>query len=81
MRSAVAITGISGNLGQCVAKLLHRDERIIGIDRRPFPGMPRDIELHALDVRKKKVEDLFRKHDIKALVHMGFVHGPRVSAN
>ncbi|MBI5543710.1 MAG: SDR family oxidoreductase [Deltaproteobacteria bacterium] len=81
MRPAVAITGISGNLGRVVAKLLHRgDERIIGIDRRPFPGKPKDLELHTLDLRKKKAEDLFRKEDIRALVHMGFLHGPRGSA-
>jgi UDP-glucose 4-epimerase len=77
MGSAVAITGISGNLGRVVAKRLHRTERIIGIDRRPFPGKPKDIELHALDLRKKKCEDVFRKQDIKALVHMALLHGPR----
>jgi len=81
MRPAVAITGISGNLGRVVAKLLHTEERIIGIDRRPFPGKPKDIEIHALDLRKKKCEDLFRKNKIRALVHMGFIHGPRASTH
>ncbi len=81
MRPAVAITGISGNLGRIVAKLLHREERIIGIDRRPFPGRPKDVEHHALDLRKKRCEDIFRKEDIRALVHMGFVHGPRASTH
>jgi UDP-glucose 4-epimerase len=80
MRPAVAITGICGNLGRVVAKLLHRQERIIGIDRRPFPGKPKDIELYALDLRKKKCEDVFRKEEIRALVHMGFLHGPRLGA-
>ena len=80
MRPAVVITGISGNLGQVVAKQLHCDERIIGIDRRPFPGKPKDLELHALDLRKKKCEDIFRKQDVRALVHMAFLHGPRISA-
>lgn len=77
MRPAVAITGISGNLGRVVAKRLHREERIIGIDRRPFLGKPKDLELHPLDLRKKKCEDIFRKEKIRALVHLGLVHGPQ----
>jgi len=75
MRPAVAITGISGNLGRVVAKLLHTEERIIGIDRRPFPGKPKDIELYQLDLRKKRCEDIFRKERIRALIHLGLVHG------
>lgn len=80
MRPAVAITGLSGNLGRVLAKILHRDERIIGIDRRPFPGKPKDIELYQLDIRRTKCEDIFRTHDIRALVHLGIMHDPRMSA-
>ncbi len=53
--STVVLTGISGNLGRAVAKLLHKQERLIGIDRRPFVGKPKDVEMFQLDVRKKKV--------------------------
>lgn len=81
MRPAVAITGISGNLGRVLAKQLHTEERLIGIDRRPFPGRPKDLELHVLDIRKKKAEDIFRKEEIKALVHLGIMHDPRMSAS
>ena len=49
-----SVTGISGNLGRTLAKLLHSEERIIGIDRRPFRGKPKDVEMHQLDLRKKK---------------------------
>jgi len=77
---AVAITGISGNLGRALAKLLHGKERIIGIDRRPFPGRPKDLEIHQVDIRKRKAEDLFRKGNVKALIHMGIMHDPRMSA-
>ncbi len=31
---AVVVTGISGNLGRTLAKLLHKKYRILGIDRR-----------------------------------------------
>ncbi len=79
MRPAVVVTGISGNLGRALAKQLHRHERIIGIDRRPFVGKPKDIEMHQLDLRKKKAEDVFRHGDIKAVIHMGIMHDPRMS--
>lgn len=79
MRPAVVVTGISGNLGRTLAKLLHTSERIIGIDRRPFVGKPKDVEMHQLDLRKKKAEDVFRRNEIRAVIHMGIMHDPRMS--
>ncbi|MBX7114058.1 MAG: SDR family oxidoreductase [Myxococcaceae bacterium] len=79
-RAGVMVTGISGNLGRAVAKLLHLKERVIGIDRRPFIGKPKDLEMHELDIRKKKVEDVFRRVPIKAIIHMGILHDPRMSS-
>lgn len=76
----VLVTGISGNLGRVVAKLLHRTERVAGIDRRPFVGKPKDVEHFQIDLRKKKTEDVFRKLPVKAIVHMGIMHDPRMSA-
>src|SRR3954464_15343161 len=77
-RDAVLVTGISGNFGRALTKLLHRDERVIGLDRRPFPGKPKDLEVLELDIRKKKVEEVFRRGEVKALVHMGIIHDPRL---
>jgi UDP-glucose 4-epimerase len=79
-RPAVVLTGISGNLGRCLTKLLHKHERIIGIDRRPFVGKPKDVEMFQGDLRKKKIEDVFRRNQVKAVVHMGILHDPRMSA-
>lgn len=79
-KPGVVITGISGNLGRMLTRLLHGRERIIGIDRRPFPRRPPDVEVHQLDLRKNKVEDLFRRGRIKAVIHMGILHDPRMSA-
>jgi len=77
-RDTVLITGISGNMGRTLARLLHRSEKVAGLDRRPFAGKPKDLELHQLDLRKKKVEDVFRKGEIKALLHMAIMHDPRL---
>src|SRR6185436_7237934 len=67
-------------LGRALSKLLHKQERVIGIDRRPFVGKPKDIEMHQLDLRKKKTEDVFRRNDVKAVIHMGIMHDPRMSS-
>ena len=77
-RDAVLITGISGNLGRVLARLLHKTQRVVGLDRRPFPGAPKDLEVHHLDIRKRKVEDLFRKGEIQTLIHMAIIHDPRL---
>ncbi|MFN0062136.1 MAG: SDR family oxidoreductase [Myxococcaceae bacterium] len=79
MKPAVVVTGISGNLGRTLARQIHLRERIIGLDRRPFVGQPKDVEMHEIDLRKKKAEDVFRKNKIHAVIHMGIMHDPRMS--
>jgi UDP-glucose 4-epimerase len=74
---AILVTGICGNLGRRVARLLHRERRVIGLDRRKFVGKPKDIEHYAIDVRRRRVEDIFREVQIGAVVHLGVMHNPR----
>ncbi len=74
----VAITGISGNLGKALAKLLHTETRIVGVDRRPFLEKPKDIEHYQVDIRKKRVENVFRRRRPEALIHLGIMHDPRM---
>jgi UDP-glucose 4-epimerase len=78
---AVVITGIVGRLGRRLARRLHRDRRVIGVDRRPFEGRPKDIQHHQLDIRRKKTRDVFRGTPIAAVVHLGVMHDPRASAS
>lgn len=79
MAPAVVVTGISGNLGRTLTKLLHTRERIIGLDRRPFVGKPKDLEMYEIDLRKKRAEEVFRKNEVRAVIHMGIMHDPRMS--
>ncbi len=81
-RLKVVVTGIAGRLGQILAKRLHRDPRfsVIGVDRRPFRGKPKDIEHHQVDVRSRKARDVFRGGDVDALIHIGLMHAPRASS-
>lgn len=77
---AVVVTGICGRLGRRLARQLHRERTVIGLDRREFVGKPKDIEHHSIDVRRKKARELFRRPDIGALVHLGVMHDPRLGA-
>jgi UDP-glucose 4-epimerase len=77
---AVLITGICGRLGKQLARVLHRDRPVVGIDRRPFFDKPKDISHAQVDMRRKKLKDVFRAGDIEAVVHLGVMHDPRASA-
>lgn len=79
-RGAVVVTGICGRLGRRLARQLHRERSVIGLDRREFQGKPKDIEHYAIDVRRKKARELFRRPDVGALVHLGVMHDPRLGA-
>jgi UDP-glucose 4-epimerase len=78
MPATVVVTGIAGNLGRAFAKLLHTETHVVGVDRRPFAGKPKDIDHHRVDIRKAKVEEAFRHAKVDALVHLGISHDPRV---
>ncbi len=78
MPRTVLVTGISGNLGRALAKLLHTETHVVGVDRRPFAGKPKDVDHHQVDLRKARVEEAFRRQRIEALIHMGIMHDPRM---
>ncbi len=77
---SIVVTGICGRLGKRVARVLHRGHRVIGVDRRPFNDKPKDIEHQQVDIRRKKLKDVFRSGDVQAVVHLGVMHDPRASA-
>jgi UDP-glucose 4-epimerase len=78
-RERILITGIGGNLGRRLTQRLHRRASVIGIDRRPVPGLPKDVELHRVDIRRRQVEDIFRTSKASAVVHLNIMHDPRAS--
>src|SRR5271170_1234445 len=79
-KETVVITGICGRLGKRLARTLHRERPVVGVDRRPFHDKPKDIEHLEIDIRRKKLKDVFRSGDIAAVVHLGVMHDPRASA-
>ncbi len=68
----VLVVGVSSAIAQLVvADLLAAGHGVSGIDRRGWKNAP--IEVHALDIRKRAAEDVFRKFRPDAVVHMGTV--------
>jgi UDP-glucose 4-epimerase len=76
-KSGVLVTGICGRLGLELVRVLHRKERVIGIDRRKGSMLPSDVVHHHIDIRRRKARDIFRKAKVRAVVHMGVMHDPR----
>jgi UDP-glucose 4-epimerase len=79
-KGRVLVTGICGRLGRRLARRLHRDRLVLGVDRRPFPDKPKDIEHAQIDLRRKKLKDVMRSGEVTAVVHLGIMHDPRASA-
>jgi UDP-glucose 4-epimerase len=77
---AVLVTGVCGRLGKQLVRVLHRQRRVLGVDRRPFEDRPKDIEHAQVDLRRTKLKDVFRAGDVEAVVHLGVMHDPRASA-
>jgi UDP-glucose 4-epimerase len=70
----VLIPGITGRLARSVALRLHQaGHKVLGIDRRPWPDAPKDIEIFQIDIRKRAAEDVFRKEQPEAVIHMATV--------
>jgi UDP-glucose 4-epimerase len=70
----ILIPGISGQLGRLVAERLHGlGHDVAGIDRRSWPGAPRGVKVHELDIRKRQAEDVFRTFRPEAVIHMATV--------
>ncbi|HET9960261.1 MAG TPA: NAD-dependent epimerase/dehydratase family protein [Polyangiaceae bacterium] len=76
--SSVLVTGGCGRLGRRLIRALHRDTRVVSIDKRAAPGFPEDVEHHALDLLSKSVRDVFRHIRARAIVHLGITHDPRL---
>jgi len=70
----VLIPGISTPIARLFARrLVSRGDQVFGIDRRGWPDAPPGVEVHAVDVRKRAAEEVFRKVRPDAVVHMATV--------
>ncbi len=69
----VLITGISGGQGRLLTRRLLENYEVCGVDRVSWDGHPGDVEVHVVDLRKKRFEDVIRTEQPTVVVHMGFI--------
>ncbi len=69
----VLIAGIAGSQGRLLARRLQMTHAVCGVDTSVWKGHPRGIRIHDVDLRKRKFEDVLRKEQPTAVVHMGFI--------
>lgn len=67
------ITGIAGGQGRLIARRVADLFHVAGVDRAPWDGAPPGVNMHVVDLRKRKFEDVFRTERPDAVVHLAFV--------
>jgi nucleoside-diphosphate-sugar epimerase len=77
--STVLVTGISGNLGTRLLRLLP-EFRVVGVDLRP-PDSPAAVEFHSLNLGHesscRELTQLLRQTGARSVVHLAFVVDPQ----
>ena len=77
MKKTVLVTGIGGKLGSFLVKRLHREVNVLGVDRRKVTNLPKDVKHYKIDIRRSRVEDIFRENKIDTIFHLGVMHNLR----
>jgi len=75
----VAITGVAGYFGRKIMERLERNdevEKVVGISRRKYEHSFTKLDYHRMDVRSDKLEELFAKNEVDAVVHLAFILNP-----
>jgi len=75
----VAITGVAGYFGRRIMERLERNnkvEKVVGISRRKYEHSFTKLDYHRMDVRSDKLEELFERNEVDAVVHLAFVLNP-----
>lgn len=70
-KQTVVVTGIASRFGRMLTRALHDDVHIIGIDTRGALHVPPSVTVHAVDLRRRDAEDIFRRNAVDAVVHLG----------
>ncbi|MBI5843989.1 MAG: SDR family oxidoreductase [Deltaproteobacteria bacterium] len=70
-KGEILVTGAAGVLAQETISRLHEKYRIVAVDFRRAVEIGDDIPSYKVDFLKRGLEDIFRKHDIKAVIHLG----------
>lgn len=77
-RPQVLVTGAGGALARRVIGLLRADHDVVAVDFREAARLGPEVPSYRLDVTKRSFEDVFRRHRIEGIVHIGRF-GPEAS--
>ena len=70
-RGQVMVTGAGGALARRVVRRLQGDFDIVAVDFRARPRLGGNVVSYQGDLNKREFEDVFRRHDIIAVLHLG----------
>lgn len=70
-QSDILVTGAAGALAQQVITRLRNRYRVIAVDFREEVYLSDDVPSYRLDLNKRGFEDLFKRYDIKGIIHLG----------
>jgi len=70
-RPEVLITGAGGSLAQTVIARLKEHYRVVLVDFRRRVRVDEGMASYQVDYNKRGFEDIFRRHEIKAVIHLG----------
>jgi UDP-glucose 4-epimerase len=74
VRERVLVTSAASGLGRLICRRLHRSMDVLAVDRDDFPDRPKDVEHHALDLRRKGAIQLLKKRKPNVVVHISGIH-------
>jgi UDP-glucose 4-epimerase len=77
------ITGMAGSLAQlCASRLIALGHEVIGVDYRPEPEpLQHEIIYYQANYNKTRIEDVFRRHQPKGILHLGRVGNLKMTPN
>lgn len=70
-RPVVMVTGAGGTLAQSVIRRLRRECDVVAVDFRHRPELGPGVTGYKVDFNKREFEDIFRRHQPQAVVHLG----------
>lgn len=77
--STIAITGISGYVGKKLTHLLidkNYYQKIIGVDINDFSSEDEKIKFYKIDIRDKKLQNIFKEEKVDYVIHLAFLLNP-----
>jgi len=72
-RPQILLTGAAGALSQQVIEHLRQDNDLVVVDFREKVFLGDDIPSYCIDFNKRGFEDLFRRYEFDAVIHLGRV--------